>query len=274
MALAPAAPPVVSPARPPVGAAPVLPAMTWLAMFLRLFAVQGSWNYEQLMGPGIGFAVEPVLRRLPGGPCGAAYREALTRESRYFNAHPYLASLAVGALARAELDGVPGAQIDRFRTALCGPLGGVGDRIVWAGWLPCCSFLALAVFGLGGGPVAVVATFLLVYNVGHIALRAWGLRAGYATGLRVAGTLGTRFFREGPEMLSRVGAFLAGIALPLALARVIGPGRREPLVVGGVLVATVAGAILLARRRGIVQGWQLALAILAAFVLYAVVVHG
>ena len=37
------------------------------------------------------------------------FKTALARESQYFNAHPYLASVAVGALARAELDGEPPA---------------------------------------------------------------------------------------------------------------------------------------------------------------------
>jgi mannose PTS system EIID component len=257
-----------------LSAPPALSRMTWTTIFLRLFAIQGAWNYEQLIGPGVGFCSEPALRGLPGGPDGPAYRGALARESRYFNAHPYLASLAVGALSRAELDGVAPAKIERFRTALCGPLGSIGDRMVWAGWLPCCSLLALAVFGLGGGPVAVCVTFLVLYNVGHLALRAWGLRAGFASGLRLAGTLGTPFFRKGPELLARIGAFLAGVALPLALGRVIGPSRREPYVVACLLVATIAGATLLARHRGVVQGWQLALGLLTAFVLYAVAIHG
>jgi len=41
-----------------------------------------------------------------------------------------------------------------------------------------------------------------------------------------------------------------------------------------VLVAVVAGAILLARLHGRVEGWRLALAALVAFVLYSVVRHG
>ena len=41
---------------------------TRVAMFFRLLAVQGAWNYETLVGNGIGFCVEPALRRLPGGP--------------------------------------------------------------------------------------------------------------------------------------------------------------------------------------------------------------
>jgi mannose PTS system EIID component len=247
---------------------------TRVGMFSRLLAIQSSWNYELLMGIGIGFCIEPALRGLPGGPGGARYRDALARQCRYFNAHPYLASVAVGALARAELDGVPGQRIERFRTAICGPLGSVGDRLVWAGWLPVCSLLALAVYGLGGGPLRVVATFLLTYNAGHIALRVWGLQAGWSHGMRVATALSSRVFRDGPAYLARAGALLAGIALPVALARVIGPGQEGwPLV--GVLVATVLGSVTLVRMHGRAEGWRIAIGVLAAFVLYATVIrHG
>ncbi len=251
-----------------------LPRLTRAEMFLRLFAIQSSWNYETLMGTGIGFCTEPALRHLPGGPEGAAYRTALARESRYFNAHPYLASLAVGSLARAELDSVPGAQIERFRTACCGPLGSVGDRLVWAGWLPVCSLVALAAYGLGGRALTVCAVFLVLYNLGHVALRAWGLRAGLASGLRVAEALGRPLFRRGPDDLARIGALLAGVALPVALARVIGPGTREPILIGGILIATILGSVVLARLQGRAEGWQIALVVVAGFVVYAVARHG
>ena len=66
-----------------------------LSILLRCLAIQGSWNYEILVGNGMGFCVEPALRQLPGGPDGQPYRDALARQSAYFNAHPYLASLAV-----------------------------------------------------------------------------------------------------------------------------------------------------------------------------------
>src|SRR5439155_18701129 len=70
-----------------------LPPTTRAAMFLRLLAIQGAWNYETLLGNGIAFCVEPALRRLPGGIHGPAFKQAMARESRYFNAHPYLASV-------------------------------------------------------------------------------------------------------------------------------------------------------------------------------------
>ena len=249
-------------------AGPQLPPTAWVEIFVRLLAVQASWNYEILIGTGIGFCVEPALRRLPGGVGGPAYKAALARQSQYFNAHPYLASVAVGALARAELDGAPAAKIERFRTACCGPLGSVGDRLVWAGWLPFCSLIALAAVGTGAGPATTVLLCLVLYNIGHVGLRIWGLRAGWSRGLGVAAALGNPVLRKGPQYIARAAAFVAGIAVPLALYEIIGPGRR---LLGGVLIAVTVGGILLARLHGRVEGWRVALLALAALTLLSVV---
>jgi PTS system mannose-specific IID component len=245
---------------------------TWLAMFTRLLAVQGSWNYELLMGNGIAFAAEPGLRMLPE----TEYREALGREGRYFNCHPYLASVAVGSLVRAELERVPGPKIERFRTALCGPLGSVGDRLIWAGWLPACSLLALVVFGAGAPAWVVVTVFLVLYNAGHLSLRAWGLSTGFNRGMHVAKALAGPVFRRGPDFIARAGALLAGAAIPAALARVVrhGPAPGSAVLYVDVVAGVLAGGMLLVRMHGRVDGWRIALVVLAAFVLYAVLRHG
>jgi PTS system mannose-specific IID component len=247
--------------------ASALPLRVKAAMYFRLLALQGSWNYETLLGTGIGFAMEPALRLLPGGVKGEPYRAALARESRYFNAHPYLAGVAVGALTRAELDGIDPTRIERFRTALAGPLGSVGDRLVWASWLPFCSLVAIGVYGAGGAALAVVGTFLLLYNAGHFFLRAWGLRTGLSLGLNVAAALGNPVLRQGPVFIGRAAALMAGLALPLALQRIAGPGR---MLVGGVIAAALIGILLLARLRERAEGWRIALGVLAVFVLYSV----
>ena len=248
-----------------------LPLLTKLAMLVRTMAIQGSWNYEILMGNGLGFCMEPALRQLPGGRGGDAYRNALARQCRYFNAHPYMAAIAVGALTRAELDGESPERIERFRTALCGPLGSVGDRLIWAGWLPFSSMLALVAFGLEFPTTFVIGLFLIVYNAGHLALRAWGIQRGFQEGLKVASALGHPVFRQGPEMIARASALLAGVALPVALDRIIGPGK---LLLSGALVAVLFGAAVIARARGRAEGWRIALGVLAGFVLYSVVRNG
>jgi PTS system mannose-specific IID component len=237
-------------------------------MLLRMLGIQGVWNYETMMGNGIAFAMEPALRRLPGGRGGEAYRAAMTRHSGYFNAHPYLAALAVGALARAELDGVPVEQIERFRVAAPGPLGSVGDRLIWAGWLPLCSSLALLGYGLGLSPAGVVLLFLVSFNLGHLGLRVWGLHAGWREGLRMAQALGNPVLRNGPPHVARATALVAGIALPVAAQAILGEGR---VLLGGVLLAVAAGALLLTRLAGKFEGWRLAIYGLAAFILYSVV---
>lgn len=246
-----------------------VPYLTRMSIGLRLFAVQGSWNYEILIGNGIGFCVEPALRLLPGGRGGERYRGALARQSRYFNAHPYLASVAVGALARAELDGVDPARIERFRIALAGPLGSVGDRLVWSGWLPLCSLLALGAYGVGGSAGLVVALFLIAFNAGHLVLRAWGLRAGFARGTDVAKSLASPLLRRAPEWIDRAGALLAGIAIPTAVERAVGiGGQASAAAIGAVLV----GSVVLARIPNNSIGWRLALGVLSLIVLYAVIV--
>lgn len=261
------------PVSPMTGAAITSPAVelpfrTRMAIFIRLLAIQGSWNYEILLGNGMGFCLEPALRLLPGGIHTPAFHQALARESRYFNAHPYLAAVAVGALARAELDGEDPVRIERFRTALCGPLGSVGDRLVWAGWLPFCSLASLAAFGWGASAAVVVALFLITYNIGHFGLRIWGLNTGWTHGLRVASALGNPVLRRGPQQIGRLAALATGIAIPLALGRIIGPGGN---LLGGVLVAVALGSFLIVRLQSRIEGWRLSLIVLAVLVLFSVI---
>jgi len=252
---------------PVMAPAPRVSALTWLNIFTRTLAIQGSWNYETLIGNGIGFCVEPALRLLPGGTHGAEFKRAITRESTYFNAHPYLASVAVGALARVELSGVPPDRIERFRTALCGPLGSVGDRLVWAGWLPFSSLIALLCFGLGASPAAVLVVFLCLYNVGHIALRVWGLHVGWTRGLGVASALGNPVLRRGPAYMARAASATAGVAVPLTAARLLG---HHVALIGVVLGASAIAAVVLVRLQGRVEGYKLALVLIALFALVSV----
>jgi len=247
---------------------PYLPARTRLVMLARLLTLQGSYNYETMIGNGIAFAMEPALRLLPGGRGGDAYRAAMARQSRYFNAHPYFAAIAVGALARAELSLEDPEQIERFRTAACGPLGSVGDRLVWAAWLPLCSLVALLVFGVGSSPTSVVMTFLLTYNAGHLALRVWGINAGWRDGLRVAPALSAPIFRKGPVVLTRAAALVAGVAIPFAVGQAAGAGPLGVLIIGAV---GAAGAVMLATTRGRMQGWRASLVLLLAATIAATV---
>src|SRR6266487_2665516 len=223
---------------------------------LRLFAVQGSYNYERMLGVGVGVAEEPLLRDLADGK----YRAAVARGAHFFNAHPYLVGLAIGAAARAEHEGASPDQIERLREALCGPLGSLGDRLVWAGWLPFLSGLALAGVALGAGWIAV-GSFLVVYNIGHVALRWWGLKAGWTHGRRVSVALHHPFLQRAGAVLGPAMAFAVGAALPQTAAYLSGP--FDPWARVALAVVAALGFLALRLRGDRLNGLRLALGISA-----------
>jgi PTS system mannose-specific IID component len=205
----------------------------------RMFALQAAWNYESLQGIGFAYAAEPALRALDGGAGGDRYRAALARQARFFNAHPYLAGLAVGAAVRAEFEGEPPEKIARLRETLCGPLGSIGDRLFWASWLPSCAAIGLMAYALGAGAWAA-ALFLVLYNAAHVACRVWGLREGWARGMHVVTALQAPMLRSAAGVAAPLAALLVGAALPVVF------GLQMHAAGGRALLTAAAGALLVA----------------------------
>lgn len=213
-------------------------------MLWRSFLVQGSWNYETLIGTGFAFTMLPFLRHLHPTD-STARREALKRHAGIFNSHPYLATVAIGAVARMELEGVDPAVMERFKSAMRGSLGSLGDRLVWTAWRPASILLALVLLLAGAAWWLAILAFLLVYNTLHFGLRIWGLRVGSENGIEVGKVLREAPFEALVSWAGNAGAFFCGAALVLALA----PGGTEatPLVAG--LAAAAAGLALGLRSR-------------------------
>lgn len=188
----------------------------FLRAFLRLFAVQGAWNYERLTGIGMGYAAEPLLEDLKlSDP--ARHAEAAVRSAEYFNSHPYLAGAALGALVRAEYDQIPGAQISRLRTALTSPLGALGDQLFWAGLVPATMAAASIVVVMDLGVWTVVA-ILAAYNLGRAATGWWALRTGLRSGVRVGAALAESWLPSAAARSGLVAGGMVGALLPLAAA--------------------------------------------------------
>lgn len=181
-----------------------------VSTFIRSFFVQASWNYRTMLGSGFAFAMLPGLRRLfRDDP--KALEASVQRHLEHFNAHPYLVGVALGASLRLEEEGTDPDIVRRFKAAVKGPLGSLGDTLVWATWLPTVAVAALAVYWLGVPEGWVVIGFLVLYNVGHIGLRAWGLRTGLASGREVAGRLARADLSGLASRLQPVGVLLLGL---------------------------------------------------------------
>lgn len=209
----------------------------------RTFAVQALWNYRTLIAPGLTHAMLPLLRRIHAGD-PERLRASVERQLQSFNAHPYLSALAVGALARMEHEGASGEEIERFRTALRGPLGTLGDRTVWAEWRPFCLLLGVTAFGMGLGPWLSAGVFLVIYNVGHLWVRAWGYRRGWEEGRAVGKSLRQFPLDRLTDRLWPVTMFLLGGATVLLGRMVVDTAGRSaeswPLLVFAGFVAVPA----------------------------------
>lgn len=193
--------------------------------FIRLFAVQGAWNYERLTGIGMGYAAEPLLEDLKVSD-PARHAEAAVRSAEYFNSHPYLAGVALGALVRAEYDQVPGAQISRLRTALTSPLGALGDQLFWAGLVPATMAAVGLVVVMDLGVFAVVAIGV-AYNLGRAATGWWALRTGLRSGVRVGTALGESWLPPAAAWAGLPAGAMVGALLPLAAGWLL-DGQRLP----------------------------------------------
>jgi PTS system mannose-specific IID component len=184
----------------------------WRAL-LRLLAVQGTWNYERMLGVGMGYAAEPLLEDLKTVD-PVRHSEAVVRSTEFFNCNPYLAGLALGATARAEYEAVPGLQITRLRTALCSPLGALGDELFWTGVVPALVGVALAAVVLGAGWWAI-GGLLVVYNLFRLGTGVWALRTGYAAGMKVGSAIGASWLPRAVVRIGPVAGFTVGLATPL-----------------------------------------------------------
>ena len=92
----------VAPKRPP----------GWMSGFFRQFMIQGSWNYRSILGSGFAFCMIPLLRKR--GLSGDGLDDAVRSQMGTFNAHPYLAGVALGAVARMEGSGTDAETVERF----------------------------------------------------------------------------------------------------------------------------------------------------------------
>lgn len=239
------------------------------AAMRRLYAIQGAWNYERMLGLGMGYAAEPLLDELERSD-PQRHREAVTRSAEFFNSHPYLAGLALGAAVRGEYDRVPGPQIARLRTALCSPLGALGDQLFWAGAVPATVAATVAAVTLGAG-AAAVAVFVIVFNLFRAWVAAWALRTGLESGTTIGAAIRQSWLPRAAHLAGVAAGLGIGIAVPLVAVWYLAPFGR-----GGVIgaLALAAGGVIAARLAGpMYAAPRFALSALAAALLFRLVIR-
>jgi PTS system mannose-specific IID component len=217
------------------------PASVRANILLRSFAIQGSWNYETLIGTGFAFALLPALRYLYGDR-GEALDQAVARHVGLFNSHPYFATIAIGAVGKLEADEASPVVIDRFKLALRGTLGTLGDRLIWSAWRPMTAMIGIVLLLAGAAWWIAVACFLLLYTALHFTVRYVGLRMGSESGLELGGVLREAPIQSLVERACQIACALIGIAIVLVVTSTsAGPAQLVTAAMAVALGFTLGG---------------------------------
>jgi mannose/fructose/N-acetylgalactosamine-specific phosphotransferase system component IID len=162
--------------------------LTWrtrLQVWLRLIVLQASWNFEWLQGTGFIYAICPALKQLY--PDSEDLKAACQRHACYFNTHPYLAPLVVGAVLRLEEERAAGKteqyiSISEFKDMVAAPCAAIGDALFWGGLRPLVAGITLffAIKGILWAPLI----YLVLYNLVPLWFRTFFFVRGYRQGIR------------------------------------------------------------------------------------------
>jgi hypothetical protein len=152
-----------------------------------------------------------------------------------------------------------------LRTALSGPLGALGDQLVWAGEVPALMGLALAAVPVFGW--IVVPMVLVVHNVLRVRLTLWGLDLGLHEGLHVGAALERSWLPRAAGEAQRVAAFAVGLGVPVAAGWLLEPVAPRAML--ATLAAAVVGVMLLSApaTRSRVSGVRLGLGLVVVALL-------
>ncbi len=161
-----------------------------MRVFWRSFTINASYQYERQMNQGFAYSMSPVIEKLYDGKEQRA--EALVRHSEFFNVTPMVSPLVMGITAALEEENANDEQFDSksinaVKSALMGPLSGIGDSIFWGTLRPLAAGIACSL-ALAGNAVAPVL-FYVLFNVFNVACRYFGLFKGYELGTTFLGRM-------------------------------------------------------------------------------------
>ena len=156
--------------------------------FWRSFPLQACFCYERMQNVGFAYGIIPALRKLY--PKEEDASKALKRHLAIFNTTPAVVTFITGVTIAMEekfkKEKEAGEECDEesinaVKTALMGPLAGIGDSFFWG------TFRIIGA-GIGAslaakGSILGAILFLLIYNIPNFFVRYQGLKIGYKSGV-------------------------------------------------------------------------------------------
>ena len=156
--------------------------------FFRSFPLQACFFYERMQNVGFAYQMIPALKKLYPDKKDAA--EALTRHMTIFNTTPAVVTFITGAAIAMEEkfkkekeagEDCDEESINAIKTALMGPLAGIGDSFFWGPFRIIGAGIGCSLAAQGS--ILGMILFLLIYNIPHFLIRYNGLKIGYNSGV-------------------------------------------------------------------------------------------
>ena len=155
--------------------------------FWRTFPLQACFCFERMQNVGFAYMMVPALKKLYTDKKDIS--DALKRHLAIFNTTPAVVSFIAGAsiameekFKKAKDNGeeVDEESINAVKTALMGPLAGIGDSFIWGTLRIIATGVGLSLANQGNilGPIL----FLLIFNLPAQGLRYYLMNAGYKLG--------------------------------------------------------------------------------------------
>ena len=97
-----------------------------------IFTRQSPFNYETMQSGGWVYSIHPAMEKIYDGDADLL-AEKYKDHFKFYNTHPWMGNIIRGACIAIESTKDPDAtkQAVEMRTALMGPLAGIGDAIIW-----------------------------------------------------------------------------------------------------------------------------------------------
>lgn len=156
------------------------------AIFLRSFSSFAGRAGGQIrqQAPGFIWSIKPALDRYYEDDT-QEYAQALIRHTTFYNITQYIGTFVMGLVAAMERENSTNESFDpssivAIKTALMGPLSGIGDSIFWG-------VLRILAAGIGialseGGSLLGPIVFLLLFNIPAIVVRYYATILGFTVG--------------------------------------------------------------------------------------------
>lgn len=155
-------------------------------IFWRSIPLNHSWNYERMANVGFAWALMPLLKKLY--PQKKDFSNAMKRHLELYNVTQYISTFPMGIAAAMEEENslksdFDESSISNVKTALMGPLSGIGDSFFWGTIRVIATGVSiqLALQGNILGPIL----FFLIFNTVHYLFRYYGTFLGYGLGTNV-----------------------------------------------------------------------------------------